>query len=222
MALLLIALASFVGSHLLMSHALRPATLRAFGERGSAGVYSLVSFATLGWSVWAFRSAPSGLFLWFAPQWAWIVAAVTMLFASILFVGSVTAPNPALMGAGGTRGKAPQGVQRITRHPMMWAFALWAAVHAFVSGDARTVALCFAIGLLALVGARFQDGKKRDQMGGEWAAHEAQTSFVPFGRPSAAALNPGPVALIGGIALFALATWAHPYVGGPSLWSMIA
>lgn len=221
MALVLIALASFVGSHLLMSHALRPALLRAFGTRGFTGVYSLVSFATMGWSVWAFRAAPSGVFLWFAPQWAWVVAAIVMLFASILFVGSVTAPNPALMGAGGTRGVAPQGVQRITRHPMMWAFALWAAVHAFVSGDARTVALCVAIGGLALVGARFQDGKKRDQMGAEWSAHEAQTSFVPFGRRSAGAFNPGAVALIGGIVMFLAATWAHPYAGGPALWSMI-
>ena len=96
-----------------------------------------------------------------------------------------------------------------------------AATHALVSGDTRTVALCLGIGGLALVGARFQDGKKRTQMGGEWAAHEAQTSFVPFGKPSAAALNPGLVALIGGILVFAVATWAHPYLGGPALWSMV-
>ena len=221
MALLLIALASFVGSHLLLSHPLRAPLVRALGERGFSGVYSLVALATLGWSVWAFRNTQSGLYLWTAPQWGWVVAAVVMLFASILFVGSMTAPNPALMGAGGTRGVGPRGVQRITRHPMMWAFALWAVVHAFVSGDARTVALCAAIGALALIGAWFQDGKKRGQMGAEWDAHEAQTSFVPFGRPSAGALNPGAVALIGGIAVFALATWAHPYAGGPALWSMI-
>ncbi len=219
MAMLLIALASFVGSHLLMSHALRPAMVRAFGDRGFTGAYSLVSFATLGWAVWAFGKTQSGLFLWTAPRWGWVVAAVVMLFASILFVGSMTAPNPALMG--GRASPQPQGVQRITRHPMMWAFALWAIVHAFVSGDARTVALCAAILLLALVGAWFQDGKKRGQMGAAWDAHEAQTSFVPFGRPSAGALNPGLVAFIGGIAVFALATWAHPYAGGPALWSMI-
>ncbi len=220
MALLLIALVLFVGSHLLLSHPLRAPLVRAVGERGFGGVYSLVALATLGLSIWAFRQAPSGLLLWTAPQWGWIIAAIIMLFASILFVGSMTAPNPALMG-GKVGGTGPQGVQRITRHPMMWAFALWAAVHAFLSGDARTVALCVAIGSLALVGAWFQDGKKRGQMGAEWGAHEAQTSFVPFGRPSAGALNPGFVALVGGIAAFLAATWAHPYAGGPALWSMI-
>ncbi len=221
MMMLVIALAAFVGTHLLLSHPLRAPLVRAFGERGFGGVYSLVAFATLGWAVWAFGQTPSGIYLWIAPSWLWVLAVPAMLLASILFVGSVTAPNPALMG-GNTRGLGPQGVQRITRHPMMWSFAIWAAVHAAVSGDARAVALSAAIGGLALVGARAQDHKKRGQMGAEWNAHEAQTSFVPFGRPSAAALNPGAVALVGGIVVFAAATFAHPYLGGPALWSMIA
>ena len=220
MAMLVLALAAFVGSHLLLSHALRPAVVGAVGSRGFAGVYSLVAFATLGWAVWAFRAAPAGQYLWIAPGWAWGLGAIAMLFASILLVGSMTSPNPALMG--GKAGDAgPQGVQRITRHPMMWAFAIWAAVHAGLSGDTRTVLLCLGIGGLALVGAGFQDRKKRGQMGAGWDAHEAATSFVPFGRPSAGALNPGAVALIGGAAVFAAATWAHPYAGGPDLWSLV-
>ena len=221
MIVLLVALATFVGTHLLLSHPLRPPLVAALGERGFSGVYSLVALGTLGWSIWAFHQAPLGLYLWLPPRWAWYAAIPVMLFASILFVGSMTAPNPALMG-GKTAADGPRGVQRITRHPMMWSFAIWAVVHAFVSGDARTVALCVAIGFLALVGAWFQDGKKREQLGAGWDAHEAATSFVPFGRPSAGALNPGVIALGGGIAVFALATWAHPYLGGPALWSMIA
>ena len=220
MPMLLIALAAFVGSHLLLSHPLRPPLVKALGERGFSGVYSLVALGTLGWAIWAFMQAPAGLFLWLAPTWAWCVAAPVMLLASILLVGSVTAPNPAMMGGKVTVG--PRGVQRITRHPMMWSFALWSVAHAFVSGDARTVALCFAIGLLALVGAWFQDGKKREQLGPGWDAHEAATSFVPFGRPSAGALNPGVIALVGGLVVFGVATWAHPYLGGPAIWAMFA
>lgn len=217
MILLFVALASFVGTHLLLSHPLRAPIVEAVGERGFAGVYSLVAFATLGWAVWAFGNAPRGLYLWTAPEtWAYAAAAPFMLLASVLFVGSMTAPNPALMG--GKASAVPMGVQRITRHPMMWAFAVWAAVHAIISGDARTVALCVAIGGLALVGASAQDRKKRGQMGAAWDAHEAQTSFVPFARGR---FNPGLVALIGGIVVFAVATWAHPYLGGPALWSRI-
>ena len=54
-------------------------------------------------------------------------------------------------------------------------------------------------------------------MGAAWASHEAATSFVPFGRGFAL---PGWPALIGGIALFAAATWLHPLAGGPNLWAL--
>ena len=100
---------------------------------------------------------------------------------------------------------------------MMWAFALWAVVHGGLSGTGRTVALATAILILALVGARLQDGKKRGQMGEGWKAHEAATSFVPFGRGFA---MPGWIALIGGIVVFVVATGLHPLAGGPNLWGM--
>ena len=214
---LLLALASFVGTHLLLSHPLRAPFVARLGEKGFAAVYSLVAAATLGWAIWAWRAADPVL-LWTAPTWVWWLAVPVMLLASILFVGSVTAANPAMMGDMRDTSGGPRGVQKITRHPMMWSFALWALVHAIVSGDARTVALSVAIGGLALVGARFQDGKKRGQLGDRWAAHEAATSFVPFARGG----NPGAVAVLGGIIVLAVATWLHPVAGGPDIWREFA
>lgn len=217
MTLLILALAAFVGSHFLLSHPLRAPLVARLGAGGFAIVYSLVAFATLGWAVWEWRRAPVEI-VWTAPLWAWEIGAVVMLAAMILLVGSVTTPNPALAGMPADSGTAPpRGVQRITRHPMMWAFALWAVVHGGLAGSTRTLALTAAILILALVGAWLQDGKKREQLGAAWAAHEAATSFVPFARGLAA---PGWIALLGGIALFAVATFAHPYAGGPNLWSM--
>ena len=232
MTLVIVALIAFVGSHFLLSHPLRAPLVGKLGNGGFTGLYSLVAAITLGWAVVEWRRAPVDL-LWTAPAWAWPLAAVIMHFASILFVGSVTAPNPALMGGGradartaddgrtddGQSGGAPgpQGVQRITRHPMMWAFALWAVVHGGLAGSGRTVALAAAIFILALAGAWLQDGKKRGQLGPAWAAHEAATSFVPFGRGFA---MPGWLALIGGIILFVVATGVHPLAGGPNLWSL--
>ena len=218
MTLLLLALASFVGTHLLLSHPLRAPLVARLGEKGFVGVYSLVAAVTLGASVWAWRAADPML-LWTAPTWLWWAAVPVMLLASILFVGSVTAPNPALMGDGRDTASGPRGVQTITRHPMMWSFALWAVVHAAVSGDARTVALSVAIGGLALVGSRAQDRKKRSQLGERWTAHEAATSFVPFARGLG---NPGAVALLGGVGLLVVATALHPLLGGPDLWSVWA
>ena len=215
MTLLSVALIAFVGSHFLLSHPLRAPLVARLGAGGFAGVYSLVAFATLGWAVAEWKAAPIELW-WTAPAWAWPLAAVVMLFACILFVGSVTAPNPALMGMPAPDG-IERGVQRITRHPMMWAFALWAVVHGGLAGSGRTVMLAAAILILALVGARLQDGKKRGQMGAAWVAHEAATSFVPFGR---GVVMPGWVALIGGIVLFVIATGVHPLAGGPNLWAL--
>ena len=219
MTLLLVALTAFVGSHFLLSHPLRAPLVARLGNGGFVLVYSLVAFATLGWAVAAWKATPVDLW-WVAPAWAWPIAAVVMLLATILFVGSVATPNPALMGMPAPDG-APRGVQRITRHPMMWAFALWAGVHGGLAGSSRTVALASAIAILALVGARLQDGKKRAQVGPAWAAHEAATSFVPFGRGFAHGLPmPGWVALIGGIVLLLAATWLHPLAGGPNLWAL--
>ena len=221
MTLLLIALAAFVGTHFLLSHPLRAPLVARLGAGGFAGVYSLVAAVSLGTAVWAWRHAPVDV-VWTAPGWVWPLAAVVMLIAMILFVGSMTTPNPALMGMPPSAARAgPQGVQRITRHPMMWAFALWAVVHATLGGTTRDVALSTAIFVLALVGAWLQDGKKRGQLGDAWVAHEAATSFVPFGRGFAQGLPlPGWVALVGGVALFAAATWLHPVAGGPNLWAM--
>lgn len=228
MALLTLALILFVGSHFLLSHPLRAPLVRVVGEGGFAIVYSLIAFGTLGWAVAEWRHAPVQL-LWVAADWSWWLAALLMLVASVLFVGSMTAPNPALMG-GRKTAAGPSGVQRITRHPMMWAFAIWAAVHATLSGDLRTVILAAAIAILALVGAALQDSKKRLQLGEAWTAHERATAFVPFGAQLAArapwtSASPGWTALAGGVLLYAAATWAHPaLMGAPQLgfWRMVA
>ena len=82
---LLCATIAFVGTHLLMSHPLRPALVKGLGERAFLGVYSLVSFLTLGWMVAAgWMMAPVMLA---APLLAlWPLASVVMLLAGILII----------------------------------------------------------------------------------------------------------------------------------------
>lgn len=214
-----LAVLSFVGSHELLSHLLRRPLVARLGEKGFAGFYSLVAFVTFGWVLFEYGRAPD-LLWWTAPDWAWTVGAVLMLVASILFVGSFTAPNPALPMAGNllTKSPEPQGVLRLTRHPMMWSFAIWALVHAWVSGRGPTVILAAGIGGLALVGAAMQDRKKAGLHGERWLAWRGATSFVPFGR---GAVWPGWIAIVGGVILYLAATWAHPRLGAPAVgfWS---
>ena len=205
---------AFVGSHLLLSHPLRRPLARRLGERWFQGLYSLVAFATLGpmiYFYWAIGDEPP---LFRLGEWAWIAGALLMWLASILLVGSFRG-NPAMVGSRGPKG-GPAGVFGITRHPMMWSFAIWAAVHLALIGTAKAMVLDGAILILAIAGAMGQDRKKAHQMGDNWHEWTAQTAFVPFTRGLA---NPGAFALIGGTILFLLASWLHPMPVG--IWRLV-
>lgn len=208
---LLAAAAAFVGTHFALSHPLRPPLVRLAGEKGFQALYSLVAFATFGWLVLAFRAAPAGAPLWDGlAQAPWLAATVLMLIASVLLIGSflgnpaLPAPNAAVLAA-----KAPHGVFHVTRHPMMWSFALWSAAHILVSPTPRVLVLALAMALLALVGSHLQDRKKQALMGPAWSGWEAQTSYWPrIGNLGKA----GPVPWLGGTALWLGATWAHGWL----------
>ena len=218
MPTLITALAAFVGTHFLMSHPLRARIVARLGEGGFMIAYSLVAFATLGWAVLAFREAPVGAFLWEPGEAVQMAATIIMFLASVLLAGSFVG-NPALPqpGAAAIAAKPAHGVFAITRHPMMWSFALWSLAHVLVSPRPAVIALAVAIAFLALVGARNQDRKKAALMGDPWRNWMARTAFVPFANGAA---WPGRVALLGGTVLWLLATWAHPTMGAPvaGLW----
>ena len=214
-ASLALATIAFVGSHLAMSHPLRGALVARLGARGFLGLYSLISFATLGWMILAWRSAPDSIPLWVAPPWWWPIASAIMLLASILLVGSLLG-NPAFPGAArkGREIPPPRGVFAITRHPMNTSFMLWALVHISLSGSARNLIVAGGILILALGGSIGQESKKARLIGQPWRDWQARTSFVPFGallegRTRWRNAFPGWIALVGGLALWALVTSYH-------------
>ncbi len=221
MTMLALALAAFVGTHLLMSHPLRAPMVGALGATGFQLAYVVVSFATLGWAVHAFREAPYGMPLWSAGDGIWAVATAIMLVASVLLVGSLHG-NPALPapGADALAAKPARGVFAITRHPMMWSFALWALAHVLVSPRPSVLLLAGAIAILALGGAAGQDIKKARLMGSSWRDWEKRTRYLPLsgqlsGKIAWGAAWPGSIAIIGGTILWLAATWSHPWLGSP-------
>jgi uncharacterized membrane protein len=214
----LIAATAFVGTHFLLSHPLRAPVVARVGERGFAGLYSLVALATLIWLARAYRAAPAGTPFWAVGDGLWAIATIVMLVASVLFMGSLVR-NPALPDPGGAPKPVPQasGVYAITRHPMMWAFALWGVAHILVYPDPSNVVLAGAIIVLAIVGAHLQDRKKAHLQPDFWPEWQRRTSFVPFaaiaaGRARVGAL--GAHAIGGGLVLWLAATWAHIPLAG--------
>ena len=219
MSLLITTCALFVGSHLALSHPLRDGLAGRMGERGFQIVYSVVAIATLIMVVQAWRGMPPETPLWAVGDGLWIAASVLVLFASVLFMGSLIG-NPALPAPGAAKAAqaAPRGVFAITRHPMMWGFTFWAVAHAMVMPTGAQIILSGTIAFLALVGSAGQDAKKARLMGDAWRHWAARTSFVPYARQIGGATPwantiPRPHALFGGIILWVVATWAHGALG---------
>ena len=213
LTLLALAAAAFVGTHFQMSHPLRAAMVSALGEKWFSLTYVAVSFLTLYLMVHfyhpAFAASPA--VLWESGSVGWIVGTVLMWVGSILFVGSLRG-NPAFPTGGKPVSEigAASGVFAITRHPMMWGFAIWALVHAIVNPTPAGLVVSAAIAILALGGAAGQDRKKERLVGAPWTDWRQRTSFMPFARGFA---SPGSFALVGGTLLWAAATWAHGALG---------
>lgn len=208
LANLVAAAVAFVGTHFALSHPLRAPLVRAFGAAGFQIVYSLVALATFAWTVIAYRAVGPQAGLWDGtPAPFWALSSLLTLIAAVLFIGSLRG-NPALPDprAASHADKPVHGVFHVTRHPMMWGFALWAVSHALISPTPRSLILTGAIGLLALVGAHLQDRKKQVLMGDAWTRWEARTSY--WLRLSGLA-KAGLAAWLGGALLWLIATYLH-------------
>jgi uncharacterized membrane protein len=217
MALLAVATAAFLATHYVASTPLRPNLAKKLGESAYLGLYSLASLATLGWMIWAYARAPV-LPVWTGVRFAPLAA---MPVALVLLACGLMSRNPsAVRQQGALRSReAARGILRVTRHPMMWAFALWGLSHMLARGD--TAALIFFGGfvLLALSGTLLIDARKAAALGEDWRRFAAATSNLPFaaivaGRNS---FRPGEIGwkrLLVGLSLYAALLLVHSYLFG--------
>ncbi len=222
-------IAALLISHYLFAHPLRAILVSKLGKNGFSLCFSLVALVCLVSALIGFNSAPQGPWLWGSGPIIWSVCTVLMLIASVLFVGSFLG-NPALPRPDAeSLASAPvHGVFGITRHPMMWAIALWSLVHILVSPTPRLLILGGGFILLAIAGSKGQDSKKAVLMGEGWKDWSSRTSFAPFGaqlsgkKPWSVAW-PGLPITLSGVALWLIITWAHPLWNAPpaGIWAWI-
>ena len=187
MAQLLIAALLFVGTHFgLSSPALRPLLVARLGERLFVGLYSLLQIVLLVWLGRSYAVAPFAP-LWSPPGWTAWVPLIAMAPALLLMVGGLVQPNPTavMQDAKGPPDAAVRGMLTVTRHPVMWAFALWALSHLAANGDAASIVLFGAIAVLALAGTLAIDAKKRARWGAAWNGFAASTSNLPLAAAAA-------------------------------------
>ena len=180
MGLLLLAAFLWVGVHIgIAGTGLRGAIVARIGEGGFRAAFSITSVLAIILLVGAWNAAPTTP-LWFAPGWLRWVLALAMLPAFVFFVASFRR-NPTAMGGQAAIGAEATGIQRITRHPMLWSFALWAAVHMLGNGDTAALVFFGALLVTALAGMPSIDAKLAKRAPEPWARLAAATSILPFG-----------------------------------------
>ncbi|MDH3319224.1 MAG: NnrU family protein [Betaproteobacteria bacterium] len=175
---LILATLLFLAIHIVPSTPIRTLALKALGERGYLGLFSLASLGGLAWMSMAYGRAP------FEGLWPGLrlVPLAVMPIALILLACGVLTSNPVLLGQAAMlkREDPARGIVRITRHPIMWGIMLWAAAHILAIGSLQAVIFFGGLLLLAAAGTTMQDARKAAQLGEDWQRFAARTSNVPF------------------------------------------
>jgi uncharacterized membrane protein len=179
--LLAFALAWFAIHPGIAGSSLRWALVERMGEKRFRGLFSLLSAGCLTGLVWSYSRAPFYP-LWFAPRAVFHVPLVIVPIAFVLFVGAFTVPNPTSVAAERVlaRPEPARGVLRITRHPFLWAVALWGLAHGLVNGDVASLLFFGSLTATALVGTRDIDAKRQRTNPEEWEKYRSVTSNPPL------------------------------------------
>ena len=219
MTRLLIAAAVFLAAHYVSSTPLRGRLIRLLGSNGYLLLYSAIAFAALGGMVWAYYRAPF-IGLWHVPALRY-VPLIVMPVALILVACGLLTPNPAMVGAERLlrAAKPARGILRVTRHPLMWGIALWAASHIAARGDVAAIVFFGSFLLLAVTGTVLIDRRKRAALGADWMRYGASTSNLPFGaivagRNSFSGREIGWLRVVAGVLAYALLLWSHSLLFG--------
>lgn len=172
----------FVAMHIFPALAIRTTIIRRIGDPAYMALFSLASFLGLAWMIHAYANAPASEPLWVTGPVVRIATAAVMLLVFIMAVQATTSANPAAIKGGDALKKRKRwnNIFAVTRHPLMWAIALWAGLHLLNRPDATSALFFGSLGFLAIAGSLRQDLRKREEFGKDWNAYAAQTSFIPF------------------------------------------
>ena len=225
MTLTLIVLFSalFAVTHLVLSHGpIREGFVKTIGQWPFRGLYSLISFLTLGpAAVLWWQNRHLGAVLWELPFWGErIIAGLLVLFGFFLFFQLLATPSPASMMPAKNEAR---GVLRITRHPMNMGIAMWALAHLLANGTVGDVAFFGSLVVVGVLGPYHMDARLKKTRGEGFIEFCKQTSVMPFsailGRRNRLTIDElsFPLALIAVIAFAALVFFHGRFFGGELL-----
>lgn len=221
---LLLAMATFVGGHFVLSSLpVRTALIERIGDAGFRILYSIAAGATLFWSIRSYNDAP------FVEVWPYIpqlvhVQMLLMVPACLLFAASITTRSPTAVGGEKILKdpKPPGGIITVTRHPMLWAFLIWGVGHLLVNGDLASIILFGGVAVLAAGGMAHIDYRRQVLAGSDWGPVALSTSSIPFlaaiqGRCGVDWPGIGLTRVAFGLAIYAALVVGHEWIAGFAL-----
>lgn len=220
---LLLAMATFVIGHfVLASLPVRQALIGMIGANGFRILFSIFALITMIWSVKAYIAAPYQE-LWAQTEALRHIPATIMPLACILAIAGISTRNITSVGG---ESMSPddtpaRGIVTVTRHPLMWGFALWALAHLAPNGDVASLIFFGGLAFLSLAGMAHIDHRRQSTMGSDWGPMALTTSAIPFvayiqGRTTIDWKGIGLARLAMGIALYALLLMGHEWAIGVS------
>jgi len=174
----------FGGTHVLGSSVpVRTFLIRKIGILGFKGVYSLVALVTFAALCHVyFPHKHAGALLFTATDGHRLATQALMLLAIIVVVQSVATPSPLTTLAemtGHFRDRA-RGIQRVTRHPQNFGFAIFGIAHALSNPFVGDWLFFGGFVVYGVVSAVHQDKRTLAAGREEVRQFQADTSAIPF------------------------------------------
>lgn len=210
---------AFLGAHVVpMLPRLRGPLIATLGRRNYFIGFGLMSVLLLWLLILATNAAPVVILIHQHPWQRWLVN-LAMPCAILLTVYGLQGRNPFGLGRkSGEFDPEHPGILGVTRHPLMWAFALWAGAHLIANADLAHVIFFGVLLGYAVHGMVKAEAKARAE--GSLTRLGQRTGFWPFQalitgrwRPrSLPALRP----FLWSVLIWAVAFGLHPFVIGTS------
>ena len=179
------ALATFLLSHMIPARpVVRGRLIGMLGRTGYFTAYSGLSLLVLVWLIVAAANAP---YVEVIPPYAalrWLPLLV-MPVVCWLAVTGLAIQNPFSFGGLGRKPFDPDrpGILRVTRHPILLALMLWAAVHLLVNGSLSHVILFGLFAGFAALGMVLIDRRMARGMGTDWPRLSRDTARLSLRAP---------------------------------------
>jgi len=220
MSLMVLAALIWVGLHMVVAGPMRQRLVRGLGEASYRALFSVLSLVALVLLAMAYKQSPY-VEIWPTTPGLMLVPVLVMPVSLLLIVAALRPSNATLAGPDMLiKGELPvQGFTRITRHPMLWGFSLWALAHMAANGDVATLLLAGSVLVTALNGMISIDRKRQQKFGEAWQRFTDKTSIIPFvavlqGRQTFAFRDIGWINIIGAATLYILILKFHLFLFG--------